>query len=275
MYNPALMSGGSKRPLDGLPAPTIARGVRRLLSSYTGGKLVRVRRASDNVELDIGSLPNGNLDVPALTAFLASTTGFYVTRYDQSGNGYDDTQATAANQPAVIISSSNFNGRPSVGLTGASSQVLIKATPPTIAQPFTISAVAIRTGAFTGASGVIVGSHGSNGALYFEDETIEANVVKLFFGTGLAAGVAAAHSIPHAVIGRANGASSSIIVDQTISAIATPGAGSLIGTELGATQAASFITGEITEDIVFSSPLLSNNDALALQVNQKAYYGTA
>ena len=44
---------------------------RRVLTAYTGN-LVRLRRASDNAELNFGYIANGNLDVAAIAAFAAS-----------------------------------------------------------------------------------------------------------------------------------------------------------------------------------------------------------
>ena len=77
------------------------------LRSLTGGdpKVVRVRRdtgggAGDNDEEDftVSGISSG-----ALVDFVGSgNDGFVETWYDQSGNGRDATQATAANQPKIV-----------------------------------------------------------------------------------------------------------------------------------------------------------------------------
>lgn len=84
--------------------------VRLELSAYAG-PLVRVRRASDNAEMDVypasGSLA---LDSAALLAWSGSGVSAYVkTVYDQSGNGHDQTQATAGNQ-AMIVNAGTYLG---------------------------------------------------------------------------------------------------------------------------------------------------------------------
>jgi hypothetical protein len=76
---------------------------RRLSSTYTGA-LIRVRRSSDNTEQDIGYTAGNLLDESALTTFVGANNGFVTTWYDQSGNGLDSTQSTAANQPQIVSS---------------------------------------------------------------------------------------------------------------------------------------------------------------------------
>jgi hypothetical protein len=71
--------------------------------SYTGSA-IRVRRASDNTEQDIG-FDGQDLDTSALTTFCTGTNGFIRTWYDQSGNGNDLIQTTTASQPKIYDSS--------------------------------------------------------------------------------------------------------------------------------------------------------------------------
>ncbi len=86
--------------LDGLPTPAAAYGLRKLRSAYAG-PLVQVRR-SDNATQDIGALANGNLNETALTTFCGSSNCFVQTWYDQSGNGLNAVQPTAAQQPSLV-----------------------------------------------------------------------------------------------------------------------------------------------------------------------------
>jgi len=72
--------------------------------NYTGD-CIRVRRASDNTEQDIGFDNNGELDTTALTSFCTGTNCFIKTWYDQSGNANDGTQSTTASQPKIYDSS--------------------------------------------------------------------------------------------------------------------------------------------------------------------------
>jgi hypothetical protein len=103
--------------LDTYSGAAAAYSLRLLRSAYTGDA-IRVRRASDNTEQDIGFVDN-ELDTSALTTFCSGTNGFVMTWYDQSGNGYDATQSTAANQPQIVSSGSVLTegGKPTIDHT--------------------------------------------------------------------------------------------------------------------------------------------------------------
>jgi hypothetical protein len=90
--------------LDTYSGAAAAYSVRLLDSTYTGDA-IRVRRASDNTEQDIGFDVNGDLDTSALTTFCTGTDGFLRTWYDQSGNATNLVQTTAAKQPKIYDSS--------------------------------------------------------------------------------------------------------------------------------------------------------------------------
>jgi hypothetical protein len=72
------------------PGAAAAYSLRLLDTDYTGSA-VRVRRASDNAEQDIGFDGNGDLDTTALATFCSGTDGFVKTWYDQA-NSNDATQ---------------------------------------------------------------------------------------------------------------------------------------------------------------------------------------
>lgn len=94
--------------LDLYPSASVAYSLRKLSSTYTGNA-IRVRRASDNTEQNIGFDALGNLDTTALTSFCSGTNGFVTTWYDQSGNGSNVTQPTA-NLQARIVSGGVYSG---------------------------------------------------------------------------------------------------------------------------------------------------------------------
>lgn len=107
--------------LDVFPNAAAAYSLRKLRTAYTGSA-IRVRRSNDNAEQDIGFTVSLELDESALTTFVGANNGFVVTWYDQSGNGYDATQATAANQPQIVSSGSVISKgiRPSLDFNGTS-----------------------------------------------------------------------------------------------------------------------------------------------------------
>ena len=85
--------------LDDYPGATVAIGLRKLRAGYTGA-CIRVRRASDNTEQDIGFSGSG-LDTSALASFCSGTTGFIRTWYDQSEELNDWGIATTSLQPKI------------------------------------------------------------------------------------------------------------------------------------------------------------------------------
>lgn len=107
--------------LDLYPSAAAAYSVRKLRSAYSGSA-IRVRRSSDNAEQNIGFDGSGNLDTTSLTSFCSGTNGFVTTWYDQSGNGRNATQTTAANQPQIVSSGSVIltNTKPAMTFSGIS-----------------------------------------------------------------------------------------------------------------------------------------------------------
>ena len=104
------ISVGYRQPLFG--------GVPLLLDTYTGAaaayslrqlrtgvtNVVRVREDSANTEEDFTA---EEITDGTLLAFVgAGNNGHVVTWYDQSGNGNDATQSTAANQPKIVSAGS-------------------------------------------------------------------------------------------------------------------------------------------------------------------------
>lgn len=77
-----------------------AYSLRKIVKTYTGSA-IRVRRSSDNLELDIGF--SGNvLNTAALLTHVGAGNGFVVTIYDQTGNLRHLSQAVAAAQPQIV-----------------------------------------------------------------------------------------------------------------------------------------------------------------------------
>lgn len=102
-----LLVGGTGAPeellLDLYPGAAAAYAMNKLDKDYAGS-CIRVRRSSDSAEQDIG-FSGVDLDESSLTAFCSGTNCFVKTWYDQSGNGKNATQTTAASQPKIYDSS--------------------------------------------------------------------------------------------------------------------------------------------------------------------------
>lgn len=90
--------------LDLYTNASAAYSLRLLRAAYTG-YAIKVRRASDNTEQDIGFV-NGLLDTASLLSFCGIYSGYISTWYDQSGNGVNATQPTASDQPQIVLNGS-------------------------------------------------------------------------------------------------------------------------------------------------------------------------
>lgn len=106
--------------LDTYPGAAAAYSLRKLRTAYTGAA-IRVRRSSDNTETDIGFVSDV-LDTTTLLTFCGAGNGFVRTWYDQSGNGINATQITAAYQIQIVNAGSIYtvNGKPALYLYNAS-----------------------------------------------------------------------------------------------------------------------------------------------------------
>lgn len=118
----SFVAGGGVEPplLDTYTGAAAAYSLRLLRTAYTGNA-IRVRRSSDNTEQDIGFNLSGSLDTTALTTFVGANNAFVTTWYDQSGNGRNATQSTAANQPQIVSSGTVItkNTKPSIYFDGS------------------------------------------------------------------------------------------------------------------------------------------------------------
>jgi hypothetical protein len=90
--------------LDGYTTDLSGAFATALLNENYTGNCLKVRRASDNTEQDIG-FDGADLDTAALTTFCTGTDCFVRTWYDQSGNANNLTQTTTGNQPKIYDAS--------------------------------------------------------------------------------------------------------------------------------------------------------------------------
>jgi hypothetical protein len=143
------------------PGAAAAYSLRLLDTDYTGSA-VRVRRASDNAEQDIGFDGNGDLDTSALATFCSGTDGFVKTWYDQSGNSNDATQVTTAHQPKIYDSATGVlteHGKPCAQFDGTDDRFEIT---PTISAANGFIAACVSEISATGAAEVALNVRGAN-----------------------------------------------------------------------------------------------------------------
>lgn len=92
--------------LDNFGNASVALSLRRLSGQYTGN-LIRVRRDSDDDELEIGFNSSGLLDTVSLLAFVGAGDGFVTRWYNQAvaGEYYEEGVLTGTPKPPRIVSS--------------------------------------------------------------------------------------------------------------------------------------------------------------------------
>lgn len=107
------------RVLDNYTGAAAAYSLKKLRTAYVGNA-IRVRRSNDNTEQNIGFDVNGNLDTTSLLSFVGSNNGFVTTWYDQTTNGYNQTQTSATLQPQIVSNGTllTSNGNPALKFDG-------------------------------------------------------------------------------------------------------------------------------------------------------------
>jgi hypothetical protein len=127
--------------LDTYTNASVAYSLRKLRTNYTGSA-IRVRRASDNSEMNIGFV-NNELDTATLETFCSGTNGFVTTWYDQSVLNRNAIQTTLLNQPQIVSSGSviTINGKSAINFDGTNDTLSFTA-PTTVAT--NMSAFAVR-----------------------------------------------------------------------------------------------------------------------------------
>lgn len=119
---PGMLLVGQQRPeqllLDNYTGAKVAVSVRQLSGTYTGPCL-RVRRASDDSEVDIG-FDGGEINELELSVFCAATDCYVTKWYDQSGNGKDFFAIASNNEPLIVSSGTieKVNGKVAIHADG-------------------------------------------------------------------------------------------------------------------------------------------------------------
>jgi hypothetical protein len=259
--------------LDSLTATAeIAVAVFKLRSAYAGSAM-RVRRSSDNTEQNIGFDANGNLDTSALLTFAGAGSAYVTIWYDQSGNGRNLTNTTAANQPRIVnagaLETFGKNVRPGMFFDGTNDGLASSSV--SRSQPYS-RAICARTMASPAAIQDVIASQsygtpsmmvGPTGNFY-----MSAGTTSLMSDASVS--TAGAINKDWTVVERYNGASSFGDVNG-VSRGTTPGTGASTGMNLGGGNNGG--TSTKMGMVLYFHSLLSDTDTNTITAASNAYFG--
>lgn len=239
--------------------------------------IVDLRRGSDNATctVPIGTAGNGFVDLTTQTPCAGATvtsfcnaTSCYISKwYDQSGNGRNVAQATAGNQPQLLLSGGPSSTRPYIAFGRASSQYL-SGSDPTLSSPVTFSAVYDRTGSLTSIANII---NLSTTGFAFQTPALN-NLISVVGGGPSVFSAAAADSAWHAVQGVDNAGSSVLYIDGT-SNTGSISSGSSTGLGVGGSvTGGNTLDGRMAEGGFWASAFSSGNQS-SMNTNQHNYWG--
>jgi len=168
-----LLSGRLGGLLGEYGGAAAAYSLRSLTSSSTTN-VVKVRRSGDDAELDFTeSQVSGGTLAAWVVAGGGTQDGFVTTWYDQSGNGNNGTQATAASQPKIVSSGTlvTENGKAALDFDGVNDFFLISNQIKPTTDELYFSAVVNAT--ISGSNKAILAHAYFFGSYYF---TVQSNV---------------------------------------------------------------------------------------------------
>jgi hypothetical protein len=246
-------------------------GVRAFSSAAVGSNMITARRSSDNSTKTFNVLSNGSFNTS--DPFFDGSNYFATTMYDQTGNGHNFSQATAANQPGLLLAGGP-RGLPTLTFLTANSQFMFNAgVTGSVAQPYTLSAVFNITN--DGTNEMVVGGGVSAVGIIILEPAAAPNNPRIF-GGNVQLAVSANDGSWHAGNGYVNDPNSVFSVDGTSSgagntAFSAAGYGTGNGIDLGADGGGHFLTGNAVEMGVMTGGGASTS--ASLNANQRGYWG--
>lgn len=272
---------------DVLSGAKIYWGTRAYTAAYAtaGSNMLNVRRNSDNVACDFKAASTGGLGVTTATCdsstlggitaatFCAATTCYVTEAYDQTGNGNSPVQSTAGAQPPLNLSYQN--SLPCVQwLSSRSSFLEVAALATNITQPFSVTAIAERTAAFTQLEAIAWGL--GSGATWVSGFQNAANTVVIYASSANITQTAS-DSVMHSIQILTNSAAAQMIVDNSAGTAGAAGAG-FLGTAapvyFGQWNNSNYTDGGTCEFAAYNATTFTSTQYGNLRTNEKAYWNT-
>lgn len=257
-------------------AATAAFAVRKLRAAYTGG-CVTIRRGSDGTTATIGFTPAGDFDVTGYTSFVGLSgggfgNGFVTTWFDQTTNGNNAAQATAALQPKIALNVTN--GRPALLFVSSAAQWIATTATFTFTAPFTFSAVSSQI--TTGAYGNIIGINDTTFFPSMEyNNSIPANV---YTTANAITDITSSNTFNAGAWTSAQAVFNNSLSSLSVNGAVVTGTNGSLNSETGLTLTmggqlfGNPLNGYLPEALYFQSGTSSSGTSI-LTANQRAYYG--
>jgi hypothetical protein len=260
--------------------PATAAFSLRLINFLHSGPCIRVRRSSDNSELDIGFTSIGTLDTASLLSFVGAGNGFVSRWYDQSGRRLDALQVTAANQPRIVGSGviDTAGGLPALLWTNGLGQRLVSSALDVVPQPTTTFSVS-RLSAATGINASVIYDTFNNvgNALYHTGTTVSPNNT-LEASSGIALNAGASTTNFQLITYLANSTNSVVRINGVQVASGNAGTNGFSGLSIGHIRGnpnpliSTFdFSGHISELLIYGSNETANFSDI--ESNIQTYYG--
>lgn len=264
--------------LDTYTGAAAAYSVRKLDKDYTG-YCMKVRRASDDAEADIGFDSSGDLDTAAIATHCGSANGYVSVWYDQAnigGTANNATQSTSGSQPQIYNGTAVIteNGKPAVDFDGDS--IFVEHTP---------SSINLGTNDHYVSGVLTVGTNASSNQVWLEEEGGSSNrylfwwqgsnqTLQLYANSVIGSGTSSVKGDQYLLTGTRVGTTSTLFKNGVSSITGTAAdfdsTGDLkIGTNWAEINNQSW-DGVIQEIVVWPSNESSNRTAI--ETNQNTYF---
>jgi hypothetical protein len=244
-------------------------GLRAYSAAYAAshGNVVQLCNSSGAGCTIVTANTNGSITLPGATACGGSACDHIKTLYDQSGNGNDEVQTTAANMPA--LSTANLGGLPTAVFASTNSSCLTGGTTATLSTPLTYSFVMDKVAD----GGINFSYFGLNIQL-----SGSPNKIRMFDGSNVVDATAADgsfHAAQFIDTGSGAGASQAYI-DGSTTAGTMSGSGTTSGNiiNIGSNQCVNNFTDQILAEVGFWNADFSSPDVrTTMNSNQHTYWG--
>jgi hypothetical protein len=260
--------------LDDYPNAAAAYSLRKLKTAYTGAA-IRVRKdTTGQPEQDIFFVGN-ELDTVALKSFIRNNNGWVVTWYDQSGNDYNLTQSTSANQPNIVTAGviTRSSGKPIIDYANTFSSFLSNSSIAT-GTPKTIFAL-YKKGAIQPREEVFFDSRITNQSVAYKEDNDIGNRLNIAFGTNQRSNYTVGNGDFKLLTIIQDGANGNAYINGSsiYGSNVNFGSNGFNGLRLGAVRgtASLYLQAGLYEFIIYGSNQSSNRTGLESNIN--AYYG--